>query len=231
MNVIADPLVAADEIVVGLIASAVAPDSVSFGSPAAATDRPSGVNCYLLDLVPTRVARSTDRPPLQAVGRYLVTSWSTDASAAHSMLARVLVAVSDRHDLELEHDGVTPSCWQALGVLPQPALVVRTVVRWHRHDPVAPRVLEPARVDVRRLDIVNGFVVSPNGTPVARAEVGLAGGDGRYWTGSDGRFELPVVAPDHNSLSLIVVARGVTRRIDTNLSTVPLTIVFDPKEP
>ena len=170
---------------------------------------------------------------MQAVARYLVTTWASAPADAHRLLGQVLVAASDRPDLDLEQVEPPVGLWPALGVPVQPALVVRAKVRWPRPEPRAPLVRQPLHVDWRGMRPLVGVLVAPGGTPIARAQLRLPGSDGPAWTGPDGGFVLPGVLSSSEPLPVTVMARGVTRTLAVTAPpdpSDPLTIVFDPEE-
>jgi hypothetical protein len=214
------------------LSTVVAPAAVMLGPPAAVPDG-TGITCHLLALVPTPTARGNRRPPVQAMARYLVTAAAATPLDAHRLLGQVLVAAADRPDLDLEHHEPPVGLWPALGVAPQPAISLRVPVRWPRDEPRAPLVREPLRVEWHEARPVAGVVVSPGGTPVARAEVRLPGVDAPTWTEHDGTFVVPGVPVPSGALPVTVTARGLVRTISVPVpagTAAPLTVVFDPEE-
>jgi hypothetical protein len=219
----------ADADVVAWLTDVVDPVPVTLGPPTAQPDRPSGVACHLLALIPEPPGRGPGRPPVRAVARYLVTSWAPAPADAHRALGQVLVAAIDRADVELGHSEPPAALWPALGVPAQPAVMLDVPVRWNRPQPTTPLVREPARVDWLGLRPLAGVVIGPTGVPIARAQLRVQDADAPTWTGPDGAFRLPAAPSAPTPMPLTVSARGVTRTVTVTPST-DLTIVFDPEE-
>ncbi len=225
-----------DTEVVNWLTAAVAPAPVTLGPPAPA-DGELGVTCHLLGLRPEAPTRGMRRTPVEAIARYLVTVSAPAPLDAHRLLGLVLVAAADRPDIDLEPDEPALALWSALGTPPRPGLIVRARVRWPRDERRAPLVREPVRVRFQDIGALAGIVVSPTGTPVARAEVRLPGVETPVWTGPDGTFVAAGAPVSADRFDVTVTARGLSRVVSVPApsepppdSSAPLTIVFDPEE-
>src|SRR2546423_1511962 len=97
---------------------------VSFGLPGVAEDG-SGVGLYLMEMAPRPPARGARRPALQVWLRYLVTTWAADPAEAHQALGRMLFDAMKQSEFEVEPDPLPWQAWQAFGVPPRPAFVIR----------------------------------------------------------------------------------------------------------
>jgi hypothetical protein len=190
------------------------------------------VGCYLLSLVPDSPARGLHRPPVQAAARYLVTTWAPQVADAHRLLGDIFYAASQRADMEVEHEELPALLWHSLGVRPQPALVLRSTVRWSQVATPAPPVRGPIQIQLTPMAIVAGTIVSPSGIPIAAAEVRMGATETPVWTDPDGRFELHTAGTDAPH-TIIITARGVTRTVPVSPiagAPAPVTVVFDPTE-
>jgi hypothetical protein len=221
----------ADADVVGWLRSVLAPSVVTLGPPIASPEG-DGAACYLLSLVPEPAARGLSRPPVQAIARYLVTTWAPDPVDAHRRLGDVLVAAAERADIDAEQREPPVAIFSGLGVPPQPAVVLRTCVRWPRPLRRAPLVEEPLGVRFAEVGRLVGSVVTPKGTPVARAEVRIPPARVPVWTGPDGAFEVLGAAVGADAVQVTVTARGHTRVVTVPRPDrdAPLVVPFDPTE-
>jgi hypothetical protein len=211
----------------------VAPLPVSLSAPSADPAAP-GVACHLLSLCPDPPPRGNRRPPVQARARYLITATCPEPLDAHRALGQVLVAATDRADIDIELDEQPPDLWRAFGVVPQAAVVLRAIVRWERPHTVAPLVREPLLVQFERTADLVGVVVSPDGLPIARAAVRAADVDTPAWTAADGRFTMRVPARA-TGCTLTVTARGISREVTVDVSQPadhdhPVAVVFNPPD-
>jgi hypothetical protein len=136
---------AVDTDMIAWLTDVVDPLPVTLAEPSGGSAVP-GVACHLMSLRPDPEPRGNSLPPVRAIARYLITARADEPSAAHRALGQVLVAATDRADIELELDDTPTEVWRAFGVVPQAAVVLRATVRWVRADTPAPLVREPLRV-------------------------------------------------------------------------------------
>lgn len=87
-----------------------------------------GVSLHLLDLEPVP-ATNGRRDRLEVVLRYLITAWAERAEDSHAQLGRLAVAAMTHPEFELDSDPPPVSLWEALGVPPQPCLLLRATAR------------------------------------------------------------------------------------------------------
>jgi hypothetical protein len=132
--------------------------TVTFHAPAA-LDPGAGsqVSLYLLGLAPLPSTHGKPPSPFQLSLHYLVTVSDTDPVKAHHTLARLVFAAMENPDLELDLTALPPAMWSALGVVPQPCLVLRLPLRQARPE-------LPVRI-VEHLPVIRSTPMA--GTPAA----------------------------------------------------------------
>lgn len=178
-------------------------------SPIRATGAADSIVCYLFSAVPLPAPRGIRRGPLQFDLGFLILADVAQPLDGHRLLDSLISSAAQRSDIELFDAGLTPQFWSALGVSPAPALTVRVAARWEREQQRAPLVTMP--LVVRSTDITRwqGRVVTPDGVPVANAEVRLSSATGApSRTGYDGRFVLPAASAGTSDQTFDVRARG-----------------------
>jgi hypothetical protein len=149
------------------------------------------------------------RGPLQFDLAFLVLADVAKPLDGHRILDALIGSAAERSDIELFDAGLTPQFWSALGAAPAPALTVRVAARWEREQQRAPIVTEPLIVRTTDFTRIQGRLTSPEGTPVAGAEVRLSSATGApARTGHDGRFSLPAAPAAAVNDTFIVRARG-----------------------
>lgn len=114
---------------------------VSLGPPAG--EKEDGVKLYLLDLLEGPAPRERRSQPLQLKLRYLVTATAEEPEEAHRRLGELAFAALESPDFEVELGALPASLWQAFGVAPRPAFLLRVPVRRERPARKVPLVLEP----------------------------------------------------------------------------------------
>lgn len=170
-----------------------------------------GVAFRLLDITPQPVPHERRYRRLHANLRYLVTAWADDAVDAHRMLGRLTFAAMRHDTIELHPDPPTVALWQALGVPPQPGLLLTCVAHFDLPDEDA----HPRRTIFATMpeSHVNGRVVGTDGRPVDRAMVVVPKYDMRAQTDDAGRFHLPAL-PREETATLVVHAHGHAQAVD-----------------
>src|SRR5882757_851174 len=93
-----------------------------------------GIVLYLSDLLNDPPARGVKRPPLQLILRYLVTVWSDDVTEAHEWVFRLISAATDQAEFEIDRDPIPLALWQAFGISPRPAFLLRVPLRQERPE-------------------------------------------------------------------------------------------------
>jgi hypothetical protein len=166
-----------------------------------------GVVLYLLSLAPTPPASTLHLAPLQFYLRYLITTWAETTLEAHRLLGElILAAMENGRPYEVDLDPVPPELWMALQLPPQPAFVLRALVRKARPEAV-PKLALRSIIDTRPGVTLFGLVQGPGDIPMAQARVELPYDQRSTYTDSRGRFRfdnLPAGMP----ISLRVRAKG-----------------------
>ncbi len=196
--------------------------------PSEHTDR--GVSLFLLELADALPLRSNKRSPLQVMLRYLVTTWAAQPEDAHRLLGDLLFAALSDPEFDVEVGSVTPALWSALGVRPQPAFILRVLVRLERPEPEVHYVRKPLVVRPILTRALQGVVFSPEEVPLVGAMVQLPTCGLVTHTDSHGRFLFPSVPSELPIRELVVRAKGreVTVQVDaTALDQGPLVIHFN----
>jgi hypothetical protein len=134
-------------------------------SPPAPGDA-GGVSLYLLELLARPPARGAPRPHAEVELRYLVSVTAASPEAAHATLGDLFVSAVVQTDFEIEAASPPLAVWQALGVVPRPAFVIRVRARIDLPVARAKPVREPMQVDMRLVVPLQGR--EPSGESPAR---------------------------------------------------------------
>jgi hypothetical protein len=107
-----------------------------------------GVSLHLLDLRPVSTFnRRGDR--LEVVLRYLITAWAERGEDSQALLGQLAMAAMTHPDLELDSELPPDALWEALGVPPQPCLLLRATAR-HEVPPAPARIVVSNLFETRR---------------------------------------------------------------------------------
>jgi hypothetical protein len=186
----------------GVLAGA---DALRLAPPAAAETE--GVSLYLLELLPKPPARGAPRPYAEVVLRYLVSAAAATPEAAHAVLGRLLASAVAQADFEVEAAPPPLALWQAFGVAPRPAFVIRVVVRIDLPTVRARPVRQPMAVDLGLVVPLHGTLLGPGDVPIAGALVEAPSVHRATHTDPRGRFTLPGL-PAASPCVLRIVAKG-----------------------
>jgi hypothetical protein len=152
-------------------------------------DQPEGkgVILYLLSFMATPPASTGRITPLQFTLRYLVTTWAETSLEAHKLLGELALAAMEDVRYEIELEPLPAEIWQAFNLPPQPAFVLRALLRKSRQEPV-PKLATTVVIEPRPAAALFGLVLGPQGIPVARARVELPYEQRSTYTDGEGRF-------------------------------------------
>jgi hypothetical protein len=190
----------------------------------------SGVHLYLIEMIEKPPPRGTERPPLQLLLRYLVTTWADEPQEAHRLLGELVFAAMENAEFEVELEPAPAATWAAFGVPPQPSFVLRVPLQQERPQPAVRLVRAPLVMHVAPSAILRGTVLGPDDVPLAGATVELPSLLRSTRTDAQGRFHFANV-PGESSLKLLrVKAKG--RQLSVTLDQPPsdeepLVIRFD----
>ncbi len=185
------------------------------GAPAPAAAGDGGgvrVTLRLLDLLPHALPRGKKDPPKRLLARYVVTAASQAGAGgeggARAALAELAFGAVGSNALEVEHAAPSLEYWRALGVPPQPALVVRVPVERLTHRAV-PRVRVPLDARWAPLQPLDGVVVTgPDDVAIAGALIELQGYGLTTYSDDRGAFRFAAVPGEPRTKTLVVEAKG-----------------------
>ena len=202
--------------------------AVTLEPPGAVRDG-QGISLYLFELVDDPPLRGSQRTPLQAAARYLVTTWAGTPEDAHRLLGDLLFAAMDSAAFQAELNPLPAAAWTAFGLPPQPSFVLRVPLQMARPQPPVPRVRHPLDVQPVPLATLRGRVVGPEDIPLAGARVEIDGLDAIARTDADGLFHLDTLPAGPATRRLRVRAKGAEQVVETRIPTngdQPLLIRF-----
>jgi hypothetical protein len=161
-----------------------------------------GVVLYLLSFSPTPPASTGPPIPLQVTLRYLVTTWAESPPESHKLLGDLVFAAMEEKGYELELEPVPAGTWQAFHLPPQPAFVLRVLLRKPIPEPAAKYVTKVI-IEPRAMISVYGLVRGPQDIPIPSARIEVR--NSHRYTDSDasGRFHfdnLPAGMPTNLSV-------------------------------
>lgn len=188
------------------------------------------VNLYLLSLADPPPAWGHRHPVVRVALRYLVTAWAEDDEQAHALLGRLIVAVMEKHEYELDLTEPPASFWTVSGHVPRPAFTVCVPLPLERPEPIAKFVSAPLQVRSVLLMSLHGIVLGPGDIPIAGASVELPGLQLSTHTDGRGRFSFATVPADAGATRLRVKAKGRVQSITVEQPASdhePLAIRFD----
>ena len=136
-----------------------------------------GVSLYLFELVDDPPLRGSQRTPLQAAARFLVTTWAATTEEALRLLGDLLFAAMEKTEFQVELTPLPAATWATVGLTPQPSFVLRVPLQWARPQPPVTRVRHPLTVQPVPLASLRGRVVGPDDLPVPHAVVAVEGLD------------------------------------------------------
>lgn len=193
-----------------------------------------GIGLYLLSFAPMSTPRTAERPPVQFMLRYLITSWSKDAPRAHALIGQIIVAAFDAAQqpetagYQADLSPLSADWWLALGIAPRPAFILNVPYSVERETPTAPRVRRPLVVQGGNAAQVRGRLLAPDAQPIAGARIDVPSIQSYTFTDHTGAFQLNML-PRHQSLPVRIRAKGKTLVTALNtLSDQPIVLTWDP---
>jgi hypothetical protein len=189
------------------------------GAPSAAGDGVR-VTLRLLDLLPHPLPRGKKDPPKRLQARYAVTAAMQQGNEGEARAALVELAFAAIGSGFLELEQVAPSLdyFRALGVPPQPALIVHVQVERAAPARAVPRVRVPLDTRWAPLQPLDGVVVTgPEDVAIAGAMIELPGYGLMTYSDDRGAFRFAAVPRDPPTKTLIVEAKGERVAFQTTL--------------
>jgi hypothetical protein len=166
-----------------------------------------GVYIYLLDLLPNPSGRGVRRPPLQITLRYLIFPQSEDPKENHGILGNLLISAMESTEFEVEKNPILPEIWQAFGLPPQPAFILRVPFTLEREEKLAPPVRFPAVINQTTLESFQGRILAGR-IPIVNAKVEIPALKTTATTNSDGFFRFASIPSEPKNKNLIIRAKG-----------------------
>lgn len=188
-----------------------------------------GVSLYLFELVDDPPLRGSQRAPLQAAARFLVTTWAGTTADALRLLGDLLFAALEKTEFQVELTPLPAAAWATFGLSPQPSFVLRVPLQWSRPQPPVKRVRHPLAVQPTPFASLRGRVVGPDDIPLPDAVVMIEGLDAVVRTDPGGNFYLGALPSSPASQHLRVRAKGQELMVDLRLPMTddqPLLIRF-----
>lgn len=186
---------------------------LAWGPPPAAAKSPS-VCLTLLEIVPTPIPRTAEKPPLKLKLRYLLTVQAPDLQDAHRLLVALAFSAMDETDWDVEYGSLPAPMWQALGVALQPSLLLNVPLFQERPVRRVVRVREPLVLQTGSMRAITGTVLGPGDLPIMGAQVDLPSLGRGARTDHQGCFRLAGVPTRPAPSSLRVRAKGVETSVD-----------------
>lgn len=176
-----------------------------------------GVVLYLLSFAPTPPASTGRVTPLQFTLRYLVTAWAESPPEAHKLLGDLALAAMEESAYEVELEPVPADTWRAFNIPPQPAFVLRALLRKPRPEPAA-KYATRLVIEPRPAITFFGLVRGPADIPIARARIELRNDQRATYSDDTGRFRFSNLPADM-PLNLRVKAKGRVFEVTTEQRT------------
>jgi hypothetical protein len=166
------------------------------------------VGLYLKDILPSVPHHGARRPPLQVLLRYLITSWDESPQKAHQLLGELLFAAMEHPGYEVELAPIPAETWNAFGIIPMPAFMLRLPLRLERPEKLEQLIRSPIEITKSSLASMGGTVIGPGEIPLTNARVELTTHHLVVRTDDKGRFLFSAV-PTHPAIKkLCIHARG-----------------------
>ena len=191
---------------------------LAWGLPLASA-KSATVSLTLLEIVPTPLPRTAEKPPLKLTLRYLLTLQAPDPQDAHRLLAGLVFSAMEQTEWTLEPGSLPASTWQELGAPLQPSIVLNVPLLQERPAPHVGRVRVPMVLRTASLRSITGTVLGPGDFPVMGAWVELPSLGRAVLTDHQGRFRLPSIPTRPAPASMRIRAKGVETSVD--LSALP----------
>ncbi len=206
------------------------PTQISLSGPGSNPSLP-GVDLYLFELANSFPAAGGRLQTLKLELRYLITTWASVPDEAHRMLSRLVFGAMNHNLFELDLTPLPATTWQAFGVPPRPAFILRTPLSMERPELPTRLVTQPMVLKDAPLVVLEGLVLGPQDTPLDNVLVEIPFLNLTTYTNWKGSFRFPAVPALPGKLHLRAVLKGWTLAVEAespSLAHEPLVIHFDP---
>jgi hypothetical protein len=167
-----------------------------------------GVGLYFIEARSMPTARTVELPPLRFQARYLVTVQAPEPEERHHLFEELaFAALADKPD-ETRLDPLPADLWAALGVPPQPALILEIPVWRERPQPELKLVREPLVLHAAPIIDLHGIVVGPGKMPLSGAWVEMPEIQRTEQTDSHGYFCFRTIPAGQGETRLTIRAKG-----------------------
>lgn len=190
-----------------------------------------GISLYLLSFANHPALRTSKRPPLQILLRYLVTSWSTSPEIAHDLLGQVIFSALQEAEFVVDLDSLSAETWTALKLIPRPSFILSLPLRQERPEPKSQYVRVPLITRIGPTVSLAGRVLGPDDTPIVGALVELPSMQVSHYTDVNGEFLFTALPSEPRTMMLRVRAKGQTFSVSVDQpydANKPMVIRFDP---
>jgi hypothetical protein len=193
------------------------------------TDKPQ-VTIFLHELVPTPPSHRNLIAPLQFGLRYLISAAGVNSvSEGHILLEKLVFAAMENEELELELSSPSPEFWLSLGVVMRPSFWLKAKhIRPRSHKSVPP-VTEPVELRMSPTAMLYGSIVSPSGSPIIGASIGLPSDNISVMTDSSGRFRFAALPPQPNDKAIVISYKQHSIKTTISISESPVEVLFKPE--
>jgi hypothetical protein len=198
--------------------------------PPSRLDGKHGVSLYLLSLAAPRPAWVNRHPAPRVALHYLVTAWAEEDEEAHSLLGKLILAVMEKREYELDLTELPAPLWTALGIAPRPVFTLCVPLYVERPEPITKLVHGPLAIRGAPVVSLYGLVLGPGDIPIMGASVELPALQLNGHTDVRGQFYFSTVPGEPRAIQLLVKAKGRVQSVTVEQPTSdrqPLTIRFD----
>lgn len=189
-----------------------------------------GVCLYLLALADPLPAWMNRQPTARFTLRYLVTTWAEDEEEAHHLLGKLVFAVTEKREYELDLAEVPITLWTAFGIAPRPAFTLCVPLSLERPEKSIKLVQGPLVIQGAPVTSLHGIVLGPGDIPIAGAGVEVPALQLRVHTNAAGHFHFSSVPGELRGIQLVVKAKGRVQSVAVEQlpsDKEPLAIRFD----
>jgi hypothetical protein len=197
------------------------------------TQTNDSITLYLLSFANSPSLRTTKRPPLKLLLRYLVMSWADTPQKAHKLLGQVAFAAMQNPEFTVDLDPLPAESWLALKIAPRPSFILSVPLSQDRPEPPVKLVRTQLSAQFQPTTQFVGRLMGPNGVPVVGARVELLALQLFEYTDANGQFRFATLPSEPKKIDLRVSAKG--RQLNVTVEpggepSQPVIVPFDPFE-